>query len=308
MSTKRRKRVTTHGMSVTNGTRNILVLGDVHVGSIYGLLPPDFVSSDGAEKPQNEGQKYLWECWQDMKQRTAKFAIDSVVVNGDLIEGRQPKQKCSELTLVAPNDQETAAVFLMRDLRNWLEKNTGREVPFFFIAGTEYHEGRGAEELESIAARVKGANIQSNFSGRHCKEVLDLAVDGIVVNFAHHVGGGAGFTRSGVLDAEAMWCQITSSKGESVAADLIVRSHLHFFMHVEHVNRHALLCPCWQLQTRFARHRSAYKLMPNIGAIVLHINPEAKKRGLDPVCFTKMLYSLPKPEETKFQAGGKLKK
>jgi hypothetical protein len=70
---------------------------------------------------------------------------------------------------------ETAAVFLMRDLRNWLEKNTGREIPFYFVQGTEYHEGRGAEELESIAARVKGANIQSNFSG-HCKEVLDLAV------------------------------------------------------------------------------------------------------------------------------------
>ena len=118
-------------MPVNSGTRNILVLGDVHIGSIYGLLPPDFVSSDGAGKPQNEGQKYLWNCWQDMKWRAAKFAIDSVVVNGDLIEGKQPKQKCSELTLVAPNDQETAAVFLMRDLRNWLEKNTGREVPFF---------------------------------------------------------------------------------------------------------------------------------------------------------------------------------
>src|SRR5881397_1147423 len=87
-------------------------------------------------------------------------------------------------------------------LRNWLEKNTGREVPFYFVQGTEYHEGRGAEELESIAARVKGATIQSNFSGRYCKEILDLAVDGVVINFAHHLGGGSGFTRSGVLDAE----------------------------------------------------------------------------------------------------------
>jgi hypothetical protein len=151
-----------------------LVVGDLHVGSIYGMLPPDFVSSDGAEKPQNDGQKYLWDCWQDMKTKAARFSIDSVVVNGDLIEGKQPKQKASELTLVAPNDQESAAVFLMRDLRNWIEKNTGRQVPFFFIQGTEYHEGRGAEELESIAARVQGADIDSNFSGRHCKEVLDL--------------------------------------------------------------------------------------------------------------------------------------
>src|SRR5437763_16751146 len=106
MSAKRRKRVTSHRMPATNGTRNILVIGDVHVGSIYGLLPPDFVSSDGSEKPQNAGQEYLWRCWQDMKRRAAKFTIDSVVINGDLIEGKQPKQKCSELTLIAPNDQE----------------------------------------------------------------------------------------------------------------------------------------------------------------------------------------------------------
>jgi hypothetical protein len=289
------------------GIRNILVVGDLHVGSIYGMLPPDFVSSDGAEKPQNVGQKYLWDCWQNMKTNAARFSIDSVVVNGDLIEGKQPKQRASELTLVAPNDQESAAVFLMRDLRNWIEKNTGRQVPFFFVQGTEYHEGRGAEELESIAARVQGANINSNFSGRYCKEVLDLDMGGTVLNFAHHVGGGSGFTRSGSLDAEALWCQITSSKGQAVSADLIVRSHLHFFMHVEHTNRHAFLCPCWQLQTRFARHRSAYKLMPDIGALIFHISSEAKKHGVDPIAFTKMLYRLPTPRVNKFERGKKLR-
>lgn len=287
--------------------RNLLVVGDIHVGSMYGMLPPDFVSSDGAEKPQNEGQKYLWECWQDMKGKAAKFAIDSVIINGDLIEGKQPKQKAAELTLIAPNDQESAAVFLMRDLRNWLEKNTKREVPFYFVQGTEYHEGRGAEQLESIAARVQGTSIRSNFSGRHCKEVLDLDLDNTILNFAHHLGGGAGFSRSGNLDAEALWCQITSSRGQAVAADLIVRSHLHYFMHVEHANRHAFLCPCWQLQTRFARHRSAYKLMPDIGALIFHINPEGKKHGIDPIAFTKLLYRLPTPKVNKFEVGKRLK-
>jgi hypothetical protein len=218
------------------------------------------------------------------------------------------KQKASELTLVAPNDQESAAVFLMRDLRNWLEKNRGREVRFYFVQGTEYHEGRGAEELESIAARVQGANISSNFSGRHCKEVLDLDVGGTVLNFAHHLGGGSGFTRSGSLDAEALWCQIASSKGQAVSADLIVRSHLHYFRHVEHVNRHAFLCPCWQLQTRFARHRSAYKPMPDVGALIFHINPEAKRLGLDPIAFTKLLYKLPTPKVNKFEVGKTLEK
>jgi len=304
-STERRKASLTSSIAIT-GIRNILVVGDLHVGSIYGMLPPDFVSSDGAEKPQNDGQKYLWDCWQDMKTKAAKFSIDSVVVNGDLIEGKQAKQKASELTLVAPNDQESAAVFVLRDLRNWLEKNTRRTVPFFIVQGTEYHEGRGAEELESIAGRIQGETIKSNFSGRHCKEVLDLDIGGTVLNFAHHLGGGSGFTRSGSLDAEALWCQVTSSKGQAIAADLIVRSHLHYYMHVEHVNRHAFLCPCWQLQTRFARHRSAYKLIPDIGALIFHINPEGKKHGIDPIAFTKLLYRLPTPKVNKFEVGKRL--
>ena len=91
-----------------------------------------------------------------------------------------------------PHDQEAAAVFLLGDLRNWLEKNMRREVPFYFIQGTEYHDGRGAEELESIAARIEGANIESAFVGRHCKVVLDLDIDGVALNFAHTWVGAAG--------------------------------------------------------------------------------------------------------------------
>jgi hypothetical protein len=79
-------------------------------------------------------------------------------------------------------------------------------------------------------------------------------------------------------------------------------------MHVEHTNRHAIVCPCWQLQTRFARHRSAYKLMPDVGALILHIDPEAKKRGLDPIAFTKLLYKLPTPKVNKIEVGKKLGK
>jgi len=290
-------------MPTANGTRNVLVIGDLHVGSMYGLLPPDFISCDGAEKVQNDGQKYLWECWEDLKRKAARFSIDCVVVNGDVIEGKQPKQKASELTLVAPNDQEAAAVFLLRDLRNWLEKNMRRKVPFYFIQGTEYHDGRGAEELESIAARIEGANIESTFVGRHCKEVLDLDMDGVALNFAHHVGGGSGFSRSGSIDTEAVWAQLAGSKGQAKPPDLIVRSHLHFYMHIEHTNRHAFVCPCWQLQTRFARRRSAFKLIPDIGAIIFHIFPEAKRQGLDPIAYTKVLYKLPLPRATTFEVG-----
>jgi len=58
------------------------VIGDLNIGSMYGLLPRDFISCDGAEKPQNEGQKCLWECWNDLKRSATGFSIDCVVENG----------------------------------------------------------------------------------------------------------------------------------------------------------------------------------------------------------------------------------
>jgi hypothetical protein len=48
--------------------------------------------------------------------------------------------------------------------------------------------------------------------------------------------------------------------------------------------------------------------MPDIGALIFHINPEAKKKGLDAIAFSKLLYRLPAPQANKFQVGRKLPK
>jgi len=55
MEAEQRRRDKTSGVPTKNGTRNILVLGDLHIGSMYGLLPPDFVSCDGSISP--------WSLW-----------------------------------------------------------------------------------------------------------------------------------------------------------------------------------------------------------------------------------------------------
>src|SRR5438874_10503851 len=59
------------------------------------------------------------------------------------------------------------------------------EVPFYFVQGREYHEGGGAEDLDSFAGRGRGANIRRNFTGGHSKDLFALVVAGVVVNSAH---------------------------------------------------------------------------------------------------------------------------
>ena len=43
--------------------------------------------------------------------------------------------------------------------------------------------------------------------------------------------------------------------------------------------------------------------MPDIGAMIFHISPEAKRQGADPIAYTKVLYKLPLPKATKFTVG-----
>ena len=44
-------------------------------------------------------------------------------------------------------------------------------------------------------------------------------------------------------------------------------------------------------------------MMPDIGALIFHISPEAKRQGLDPIGYSKILYKLPAPKATKLKKG-----
>ncbi len=276
--------------------RNLLILSDLHIGSIFGVLPPDFIASDGSEIRQNAGQQYLWECFTDMISWAAAFKIDAIFLNGDLIDGKQPKSKGSELSLPLPNDQEEAAVFTLRFLRNKLQKllKAETEIPLYVVQGTEYHDGRGASELESIAARLNAVQYTCvHGTGRFSKEVCGVSFDSVNVNLAHHVSGGSGFIKASGIDRELLWSAIAGAEDKALKADLLVRSHLHYFIHLEKPTQHAVITPCWQLQTRFMRKRSVYAMRPDVGALIAHLDGDEKVAGRDPILISKMLYPLP---------------
>lgn len=268
--------------------KRVVIFSDTHCGSVFGLLPPDFLDSHEHEISQNPGQRYLWECWLDFAARVKKFKPDVIVANGDLVDGKQRMQEAEELILNLPLDQEEAAVQTCRILRNACPS-----AQWFFVAGTEYHDGRTARSLENVASRLEAVKYPGVGSGRLCREVLDLDIDGAILNVAHHISGGGGIYRATALDREAIWSALAGKEGKSPKADILVRSHVHYFAHVEHASKHAFNCPCWELQTRFMRKRSVYKMLPDIGGLFLTIDGEAKKAGDDPCVCQKVLYKLP---------------
>lgn len=268
--------------------KKIAIVSDIHAGSIFGMLPPAFINSEDKVVEQNVGQAHLWKCWENFAGEVKTLQPDVIVVNGDVIDGQQRKSIGVELSLPMMSDQEEAAIQTLRVLRN-----AAPNAEWFFVQGTEYHDLTAAHGLESVASRMEGRTYSGLGTGRYSKEILDLEIEGVIINIAHHIDGTGGIYRATAADREGIWSALAGKEGKSPKADVVIRSHVHSFVHVEHESKHIVVTPCWELQTRYARHKSAYRLIPSIGGIFLHIDGDLKKRGLDPCRVEKRIYPLP---------------
>jgi len=275
-----------------------VVVSDIHCGSIYGLLPPNFVTYEGVPKIINPGQEYLWDCWIDFCHRTQLFKPDFVIVNGDLVDGMQKKNHGAELSLLDWRDQGLAA----KQVLGHLKKAVGPKAKWYFTQGTPYHVGNYGDAEESVAEAMGAEAYTSLGTGRLCREVLWLDVDGVIVEAAHHITPTTGFYRLTAIDREAQWSAISAkdaSKGVP-KSDILIRSHVHNFSYGEHASKQILTTPAWQLQTRFMRHSSVHRMHPDIGGIFLEIDGKAKAKGEAPCHVRKEMYALPQVSVTKF--------
>lgn len=269
--------------------KRIGVVSDLHCGHIFGILPPDFVTSEGRTINLNAGQRYLWQCWQDAADRM--YPLDALVINGDAIDGAQQKSQGVEFCLPMLEDQSEAAFRAIDFLRR---ETKAKKV--YLLAGTEYHSGRAAREEEVIAQRLGATLYMGVGSGRYCREVLDLEVDGVILNFAHGISIASGLYRATPPDREAVWSALAGKAGKCAKAECVIRSHAHNFVHVEHQSKHSLITPCWQLQTRYMRKNSVYRMMPDIGYVIVEVDATARKTGDDPCHIIKRIYPLPEPK------------
>lgn len=268
--------------------KRILCLSDIHPGSIDGMLPPDFITCGGRHIGQNAGQRYTWECFNDMIAWAAPQKIDCVVIVGDLVEGKQYKGHGSELCLTLMPDQETASEQILNHL---ISKIKPKKV--YVVKGTPYHDGELGESADRVARNIKATQYEGLGVGIHAKEVMDLEVEGVIIDFSHGISVSGGLYRAVAIDREALWSAISGKTGKAPKADVIVRGHAHYFVHVEHPTKHAMILPAWQLQTSYMRKNSRYRMIPDLGAVVLEIDGEAKKRREDPCVVRKRIYDLP---------------
>lgn len=280
--------------------KRVLAVSDFHAGSIYGLWPPSVEvqsGQTGRSISYTEGQAALWESWLELLRLLKTVQLDAVVINGDIIDGRQKAQLGTEALTVNLAEQRTGAIAILQSLRDVV----GPDVPMYFVQGTEYHDEKAGDEAEKVAESLFGAPAPEGLGiGRYSKEGLNLEFPGnIVVNVQHGISVSGGLYRATALDREGVWSALAGKEGKYPRADAVIRSHAHYFVHVEHQSKHLVITPCWQMQTRYMRKNSAYRMAPDIGAILLHIDTEAKANHRDPVRIEKILFDLPPIGTTK---------
>lgn len=272
---------------------DVVNISDLHCGSVFGLWPPDFRMSDGGSYVLNKGQQWLYECWLDAASRLKKWCrIAAYVLVGDLVDGTQSRRAGMEAVTTRPQDQADAAEVLLRRFFDIAGK-----APVFAVQGTEFHDAYSGSEVERIAKSLGAVRYEGRGTGYYCKEVLDLSVRGVVINYSHGIGVSGGLYRATAPDRESVWGAVAAGAGKSVNADVLVRAHAHYFIHVEHEERHVVVNPCWQLQTRYMRKHSPYRMMPSIGLTFVRIWTDGSHVGDSRVEVKKVLYKVPEGRE-----------
>jgi len=241
----------------------IIALSDMHVGSAFGIFPQDFVLSVGSVATLNVGQEYLLECWNDMLTRIPK-RFDVLVLNGDIVDGQQPKQMARELTEPDPAFQVRAAIQLLQPLAKRAKK-------VFVTRGTSYHVGQGHEFEEHLAELLK-AERQGN---SYTRDWLLLDVGGARMDFAHHTSHMIRY-RTSALSREIQFSFLLNAWKD---CDLIVRSHIHHYIQVNTEGKIAITTPGWQLQPGYAkRSKYPHRMFPKyLGAVQISVWPDRKQ-------------------------------
>jgi predicted phosphodiesterase len=238
-------------------TKQILLLSDLHVGSLWGLWPPGFETiddrfGDAVKFTLNTTQKNLWKHWQKM---INSVNPDCIILNGDLIDGLQWRERGRGLVTPNLSWQIEACIAVL---------DTLPKCPMYFTQGTGYHELEDGRPVEKAIA--------DDFDGQFGDELI-VEECGIRLFCRHHIGASQS-TWQYMTTAPArdhMLLYLNKSADKYGAIDVAVFSHRHSFVAACYVSGMALVTPCWQTKTPYAVKKGIVS-PPDIGWVTLNID------------------------------------
>ena len=206
--------------------KRILVISDLHCGSVVGLTPDDYQTGDYAPE-----QAALWDTYCEMVDsfRNRLGDIDLLIVNGDCHDGKASRWGATDLITTKIHTQiEMAAVAI--------DYCDAKKIVMTY--GTPYHTG-AEEDWEAFLADKVGAEIKNH---------AFIEVDGVNFSVKHKVGSSTiPHGRSTAVKREKLWDTLWSvEKNQNPISDILIRSHVHYFDYTGNNNYLALTTPALQ--------------------------------------------------------------
>lgn len=188
------------------GPQRWLMIGDLHCGSLFGLTPPPW-----HVKARGHLTKFQSELWGWFIAEVARCGpFDGAIWNGDLVDGPGRHNGGSEQITTNMLEQVEMAIECVAKVNAPVNH---------FTYGTAYHTG-DREDFDKLIANHFKAPIQDK---------LFIEIGGVVFDIRHHASRGSvpyGLFGPG---KERMWNALLSQRGEEPKADVVLRSHVHWY-------------------------------------------------------------------------------
>jgi hypothetical protein len=255
--------------------RLLFVLSDIHAGSTVGLCPPNFKTTEENEIVLNGPQRFLYECWEHMKNQWLPSIVRNdewaLVLNGDMIEGTHHKTK----QVISPDrrDHVNAAVALLQPLTNSGDDedavaaridNPASQV--FLTLGTECHTGNSEHDIARILRATPPPNAPKN---RMAWDRLDITIAGTRCVFQHHIVTSVRtYLEASGLGIFLNQEQLEAAKNLEPLPRVLGCAHRHRYGEFRDASGLSFVTPPWELLTRYG-HKCVPAARTRPGGVIL---------------------------------------
>jgi len=246
-----------------DGYKHYFIGGDTHCGHLVGLTPPQWQikKKKDCDTKRSKWYKIAIQLWNAFAKELMylPYKFDGIFLNGDLVEGKGKRSGGTELITTDMQEQSSMAVAVI----NYIRRYAKPKAPIILTYGTPYHTDTEGDEWENIVAR-KAAVTKI---GAH--EWVDA--NGLIVDLKHHIPTSAvPYSRFTAVSRDALWNELWALVNMQPKADLIVRSHAHYYVSCEDSRKAAMVLPALQgMGSKFGAKRCS--ALVDWGFVVLHV-------------------------------------
>ena len=245
------------------GSKSLVVFSDIHIGSERAVCSPD--PENSSYKP-NEFQKLLYRKWNeciDEFHQKPRFKV----INGEPFDGGNKKSN-------GRGQWTTNMAEQLREAEKLLKLIPSQET--IFVQGSGYHVDDGGTSYEEILAdKLKARKYSTWFNDSFAEDFVQINLNGVLFNITHHIG----FARWAAYRTTALAREMAAlhfMKQELGEVGIMVRSHVHYFVHVEFTHTHGFTNPAWKYPDKYLYRGGQGGTIPDIGCTEVIIEPNGK--------------------------------